>query len=83
MRSCTLVVAAAASLVTGCGITGNFRHDPGYADFRSPGPWATDRQIGLSLGPLPLKLARLVLDEDDEPELHGILKGLRAVRVYI
>jgi len=80
MLRLTLTVGTLALLLTGCGITGNFRNDPGYAEFGSPGPLDTDREFGLSLGPLPLGLARWVLDDDDE--FGPMLKELRAVRVY-
>jgi uncharacterized protein DUF4252 len=72
--------AAAALLLAGCGITGNFRNDPGYARFGSPGPLATDRELGISAGPLPLKFMRWVMDDD--PEMAPLLEDLRAVRVY-
>ena len=80
MLRLTLAVATLALLLTGCGITGNFRNDPGYAEFGSPGPVDTDREFGLSLGPLPLGLARWVFDDDDE--FGPMLRELRAVRVY-
>ena len=73
-----LVLAASTLLLTACGVTGNFRNDPGYADFgRVP---AAERTIGLSLGPLPLQIARWVIDEDEE--IETLLQELRAVRVY-
>ena len=71
-----------ALLLAGCGITGNFRHDLGYAAFDSRGAFAQHRELGLSLGPAPTALARLFLD-DEEPELGAILQDLRAVRVYV
>jgi hypothetical protein len=80
MLRLTLTVAALALLLTGCGITGNFRNDPGYAEFGSPGPLDTDREFGLSLGPLPLGLAHWIFADDDE--FGPMLKELRAVRVY-
>ena len=61
-------------------ITGNFRNDPGYASFGSPGWHATDREFAISLGPLPLTVARWFLDDD--PDIGPLLKELRAVRVY-
>ena len=79
MLRLTLIVATLA-LLTGCGITRNFRNDPGYAEFGSPGPLDTDREFGLSLGPLPLGLARWAFDDD--PEFGPMLRELRAVRVY-
>lgn len=72
--------AAAALLLAGCGITGNFRNDVGYARFGSPGPLAADRSLGISAGPLPLKFIRWVMDDD--PEMAPLLEDLRAVRVY-
>ncbi len=80
MLRTTFTVGTLVLLLTGCGITGNFRNDPGYAEFGSPGPLATDREFGLSLGPLPLGLARWVFDDD--PEFGPMLRELRAVRVY-
>jgi hypothetical protein len=76
-----LAVTATAALLASCGITGNFRHDPGYADFDSPGLLDTDREIGLSLGPLPLAMARLFVGDD--PDLGPLMKDLRAARVYV
>lgn len=70
-----------ASLLAGCGVSGNFRHEPGYAEFDASGPLAANREIGLSFGPLPLALARLVLD--DEPEIKSALRELRGVRVEV
>jgi hypothetical protein len=75
-----LVVGGLAPLLAGCGITGNFRNDPGYAAFGSPGPLDTDREFGISVGPLPLKIAKWVLK--DEPEIGPLIQDLRAVRVY-
>lgn len=63
-----------------CGITGNFRNDPGYADFGAQGR-GTQRDIGLSLGPLPLGVARMFMDDD--PDIGPLLKDLRAARVYV
>ena len=80
MLRLTLTIATLAVLLTGCGITGNYRHDPGYAAFDSPGLWDTDREFGLSLGALPLGFARFVFDDD--PEFGPMLRELRAVRVY-
>src|SRR5262245_40158759 len=81
----TLTLGASSLLLAGCGITGNFRHDPGYADFGALQHLSADSHIGLSLGPLPLKIAawgiNLAEDEDDE-EIGSFLRELRAVRVY-
>jgi hypothetical protein len=77
----SLLLPAVASLsVAACGITGNFRNDPGYAAFGFQGP-DTHREIGLSLGPLPLGVARLFVGDD--PDIGPMMKGLRAARVYI
>ena len=80
MNARTVASTLAALLLAGCGISGNFRHDAGYAAFDAPSPLAKDRELGISLGPLPLAVARLVLN--DEAEIKPILKELRAVRVY-
>ena len=85
MLTRTLTLGASSLLLAGCGITGNFRHDPGYADFGALQNLSADSHIGLSLGPLPLKIAAwgidLAEDEDDE-EIGSFLRELRAVRVY-
>lgn len=85
MLARTLILAASSWLLAGCGITGNFRHDPGYADFGALQHLQADSHIGLSLGPLPLKIAawgvNLAEDEDDE-DVGSFLRELRAVRVY-
>jgi hypothetical protein len=76
-----LLVPAAASLtVAACGITGNFRNDPGYAAFGFQGP-GTHREMGLSLGPLPLGVARWFVGDD--PDIGPMVDGLRAARVYV
>lgn len=77
-----LIAVATACLLGGCGITGNFRNDPGYAAFGSLHRLESSDDLSISLGPLPLKLARWVLDEDDADELEPLLAELRAVRVY-
>ena len=82
MRARAIATGLGALLLAGCGVSGNFRHDPGYAAFDSAGALAEHRELGLSLGPAPLALARLFLD-DEEPEIGAILKDLRAVRVYV
>jgi hypothetical protein len=76
-----LCVSLVASSIAACGVTGNFRMDPGYARFESPGPRDAERTFGLSLGPLPLRIARLITSGD--PELSQLLKGLKGVRVYV
>ncbi|HET8699019.1 MAG TPA: hypothetical protein VFO94_16160, partial [Gammaproteobacteria bacterium] len=80
----SLLLPAAASLaLAGCGITGNFRHDPGYAAFGYQGP-GTERDFGLSLGPLPLGVARLFMNVTDiAPDVLPMVQGLRAARVYV
>ena len=74
-----LAVCGLASLLAGCGITGNFRNDPGYAAFGSPG-LDTNREFGISVGPLPLSIAKWALK--DEPDIGPMIQDLRAVRVY-
>lgn len=70
-------------MLAGCGFTGNLYGDPGYASFDSPGLFDTDRVVALSLGPLPLRLARIVIDDDEDPEAAMFLKHLDAVRIYV
>jgi hypothetical protein len=81
MLRLTLTVATLASLLTGCGgLTGNFRDDPGYAEFDSVASLDTHRELGISLGPVPLGLASWIMN--DEPEISRLLDDLRAIRVY-
>jgi hypothetical protein len=75
-----LVFCASTLVLAGCGVTGNFRHDPGYAEFGSLKRLDSQSDFGLSLGPLPLKIARWALEDDTE--LRPLLEELRAVRVY-
>jgi hypothetical protein len=82
MRARVIAIGIGALLLAGCGISGNFRHDPGYAAFDANGALGGHRELGLSLGPAPLALARMFL-EDEEPDLGAILRELRAVRVYV
>ena len=77
-----IAVGLIALLLAGCGISGDFRRDPGYAAFDSAGALAEHREVGLSLGPAPLALARMFVD-NEEPGLGAILQELRAVRVYV
>jgi Domain of unknown function (DUF4252) len=76
----TLALAALISLLTACGITGNFRNDPGYADFGPLQRLDAESDFGLSLGPLPLQIAKWVTHDDED--LGPLLRELRAVRVY-
>jgi hypothetical protein len=76
----SVLVLAASLPLAACGITGNFRNDLGYADFGSQGR-GTERDIGLSLGPLPLGVARMFLHDDED--IGPLLKDLRAARVYV
>jgi hypothetical protein len=80
MLARTPLLVALTLWLAGCGLTGNFRNDPGYVKFDALKRLASEREVALSLGPLPLKFARLVID--DEPELEPFLAELRAVRVY-
>ena len=75
-----LILGASALVLGGCGITGNFRNDPGYADFGSLTRLEADSDFGLSLGPLPLKIAKWVSKDDED--LDPLLRDLRAVRIY-
>jgi hypothetical protein len=76
----TLIVGASVCVLAGCGITGNFRHDPGYADFSSLRRLDAESDIGISLGPVPLQIAKWALHDDEE--VGAFLRELRAVRVY-
>jgi hypothetical protein len=76
----TLILGASVWVLGGCGITGNFRNDPGYADFSSLRGLDAESDIGISLGPVPLQIAQWALhDEEDE---GPFLRELRGVRVY-
>jgi hypothetical protein len=76
-------IAGPCLALVGC-VLGNFRHDPGYAAFGSPGIEDTDRDFAISLGPVPLRLGRFASGFvlKDEPELSKVLVGVRSVRVY-
>lgn len=86
MLARTLTLGASSLLLAGCGITGNFRHDLGYADFGALQHLPADSHIRLSLGPVPLKIAAwgidLAEDDEDAQEVGSFLRELRAVRVY-
>ncbi len=81
MRVRGFMLAALTAGLAGCGITGNFRNDPGYAELGSLKRLESESDFGLSLGPLPLRIAGWALDEDDA-EIEPLLRELRAVRVY-
>ena len=80
MVSRALALAGSTLLLAGCGITGNFRHDPGYADFSSFERLETESDFDISLGPLPLQIAKWVLHDDED--VGPLIRELRAVRVY-
>jgi uncharacterized protein DUF4252 len=80
MRLRTLALAGLTTLLTACGITGNFRNDPGYADFGPLQRLDAESDFGLSLGPLPLQIAKWATHDDDD--IGPLLRELRAVRVY-
>jgi len=82
MRVRGFMLAALTAGLAGCGITGNFRNDPGYAELGSLTRLEAETDFSLSLGPLPLRIAGWALDEDDT-ELEPLLRELRAVRVYV
>jgi len=70
-----------------CGFTGNLRGNPGFASFRTPSTLReAEREFGISLGPIPLRLAtmlsRPILDDEDE-WISDTLSAVRAVRVYV
>ena len=62
----TLALAGLIPLLTACGITGNFRNDPGYADFGPLQRLDAESDFGLSLGPLPLQIAKWATHDDEE-----------------
>jgi hypothetical protein len=76
----SLCFAVLIPQLAACGITGNFRHDPGYADFGSLQRLGADSDLGISLGPLPLQIAKWATHDDEE--IGPFLRELRAVRVY-
>jgi hypothetical protein len=80
MRVRSLALAVLSPLLTACGLTGNFRHDPGYVDFGSLKRLDAESDFGLSLGPLPLQIAKWATHDDQE--VGPFLRELRAVRVY-
>jgi hypothetical protein len=80
MLARTLILGASAVVLGGCGITGNFRNDPGYADFSALRGLDAESDIGISLGPLPLQIAKWALHDDED--VGPFLRELRAVRVY-
>jgi hypothetical protein len=80
MRLRTLALAGLIPFLTACGITGNFRNDPGYADFGPLQRLDGESDFGLSLGPLPLQIAKWATHDDED--LGPMLRDLRAVRVY-
>ncbi|MDX1461250.1 MAG: DUF4252 domain-containing protein [Xanthomonadales bacterium] len=75
-----LVICAALTL-TACGITAP-RFDQGYADLDSLGVFDTDRQMSLSIGRLPIRIAIWALDEDGD-EAADLLRGVEGVRIRI
>jgi len=70
-----------------CGFTGNLRGNPGFAFFGVPSTLPeADRQFGISLGPIPLRLATMAsrpIFNDDEDWISDALSDVRAVRVYV
>jgi hypothetical protein len=75
-----LILGVSAWVLGGCGITGNFRNDPGYADFGSLRRLEAESDISISLGPVPLQIAKWALHDDED--VGPFLRELRAVRVY-
>ncbi len=83
-----LACAPLVLVLTGCGFTGNLRMDPGFASFRTPATLReTDREVAVSLGPVPIRLATLIsrpiFRDDDERWIPETLSTIRGVRVYI
>jgi len=79
-----LLPALLALTLSACGVTaGGLRNDPGYADLDYPGWREADKEFGISLGPLPLRFAAWVVDEEDDPETAAMLRELKGVRIRI
>jgi hypothetical protein len=79
-----LLIILTTLILSGCGITaGSLRGDPGYADLDYPGWREVDKEFGLSLGRLPLRLAAWAVDEGDDPETAALLRGLKGMRIRI
>ena len=76
-----LLTVTTVLALSACGISGNLRNEPGYANFDSPGLLDTDREFALSLGPVALRFARKFVDDD--PEVSAILDQLSAVRLSV
>jgi Domain of unknown function (DUF4252) len=80
-----LFVAGTGLALVACGFTGNLRTNPGFAPLRTPRTmYETNRELALSLGPIPLRLAKMAshVAFRDEPWIQTALKDVRAVRVY-
>lgn len=79
-----LLVSLVALAMSACGVTaGSLRNDPGYADLDYPGWREADKEFGFSLGPLPLRFAAWIIDEDDDPETAAMLRSLKGMRIRI
>lgn len=85
--SFVVCILPALLALAACGFTGNLRGNPGFAAFGVPSTLPeADRQFGISLGPIPLRLATMVsrpIFNDDEDWIPDALSDVRAVRVYI
>ena len=83
----TIALIIAAAALSACGFTGNLRGNPGFASFSTPSTLPeADRQLGISLGPIPLRLATMIsrpILNHDEAWIPDALSDVRAVRVYI
>jgi len=78
------VVALMALTLGACGLTaGSLKDEPGYAELDYPGWREADKEFGFSLGPLPLRFAAWVMDEDEDPETTAMLRDLKGVRIRI
>lgn len=77
-----ITVTLMLTMLTGCGITagGLYKH-PGYAEIESPYWWQAESEVNLSLGPLLIGTARIVIDED--PTLDALLDDVEGVRVSV
>ncbi len=83
MKSSHWITALALLVLTGCGISGNRYHDPGYADYQLSGWSESDRVVSISLGPAILRFASWGMDESEEGDFQELFKDLRAVRIAV
>lgn len=70
-------------LCSACGITaGSLNKDPGYASLDFPHFWQAEKEIGISIGPALMGIARNFIPEDED--VFHLIQNIRGVhlRVY-